>query len=216
MKTHFKIRLSVEDFSQASRIISRIFKPENDIGSEVYFPLLEFDGDRVRRVPDSEEFDALRCREIKCFELFALYGIDDVFKCLFSLGEPSDKWEHVDGALCCSFCLSLHPFLFLNYIFDVISRPEVRVRIEINDKHDKIYVYGIREGENFVKHYLMHTKDYCAKNFVDVREMDRILLEAIQVSKKKFEVFCCGYMRNVTGVTDGVAVMSGMQKISNN
>lgn len=95
-----------------------------------------------------------------------------------------DTWETVGNDRCCSFCGSMHPEDFERVCELAIS--DDTTRIEQSTKSYKVYIHrdGIRNAkEGAIKYYKAH--NYTDEN--DIRRIEPKFIEAIKVSKQKFD-----------------------------
>lgn len=100
-------------------------------------------------------------------------------------------WEKRGKDNCCSYCGSWHPQEFLQFLKAVTENPSEKIRIELNDRRDKIYVnrFGVDNAKNgVIKVYLIHIKRYCEDVGFDIDEIDKQLHEAFKVSRVKAKV----------------------------
>lgn len=97
-------------------------------------------------------------------------------------------WEKRGNDECCSYCGSWHPRHFLEFLKEVIEDESVKVRIELNDKRQKIYItrpHVKNAKEGAIKIYLVHLKAYCNEMEFDISEIDRQLDKAFIISFEK-------------------------------
>lgn len=105
-----------------------------------------------------------------------------------------DHWDLDGKDRTCSYCGSWHPEEFLAFCDEVITNPDVQVRISLSDKRYKIYVDrpGIRNASyGAIKFYMMHAPqsipDEEGNFFYGAAFIDKVN-EALKVSNKKFEI----------------------------
>lgn len=107
---------------------------------------------------------------------------------VYNASTVKTEWQLRGSDKCCSYCGSWHPQEFLEFLPNVTSDPNIKVRIELNDKRNKIYVSRPdvnNASEGAIKVYLAHIKEYVERSGFDVSEIDNQLHHAFEVSQEK-------------------------------
>lgn len=95
-----------------------------------------------------------------------------------------------NGDYSCDYCGSLHPEQFVSFLDTVITDPNIAIRCELNDRREKVYIErpGIKNaGDGAIKFYLLHLKQYCVDNNIELEVMDKKLHQAFVLSNEKFK-----------------------------
>ena len=112
------------------------------------------------------------------------------------------KWEKREEDTVCSHCGSWHPLEFLNFLKTVVESDDVKIRIEINSRGNKIYIqrpHIKNASEGAIKIYIAHLKRYCEDMEYDVSEIDKQIHQAVLVSQKKFKIHSDQLMEDLKG-----------------
>jgi len=83
---------------------------------------------------------------------------------------------------------------------NVVNDKDIRVRIELNDQKEKVYIsrpHIGNVGERAGKLYLIHLKEYVSEMGFDVDEIDTQLHEAFKISAVKSKAHVDEIMRGL-------------------
>lgn len=94
-------------------------------------------------------------------------SFNDTFTCprrLLEVGpwertEGLDHWEQIGDDQVCSFCGSMDPYEFEDFLDLVIENPDIKIRVGFSDKNYKIYITRpevTNSHEGAVKFYRQH------------------------------------------------------------
>lgn len=100
----------------------------------------------------------------------------------------TDYWRKQGNDLCCSYCGSWHPEQFLAFCREVVSSPDINVRIEMSDKRYKIYATrpGIRNADYGAIKFYMHHAPLTEDGRLNDDDFVDTVNAAIDASHKKF------------------------------
>lgn len=104
-----------------------------------------------------------------------------------------DRWRDMpNGEHTCSYCGSMRAEEFITFCKEVISNPDVNLRIEISDKSYKIYVNrpAVKNaGDGPIKFYMMHAPMSATKEGHYDEVFCDLVSAAAVISRTKFDKF---------------------------
>lgn len=84
---------------------------------------------------------------------------------VFTLADSPDRFHEVEGELRCSYCGSLHPDKFMEYLKDG------SVELEATTKDYKVYV---KKGNMRYKFYFQHLSNEQCQDFINLYITDKL------------------------------------------
>lgn len=110
---------------------------------------------------------------------------------MFNIADTSPQWNaHDNGDTTCSYCGSWHPKEFLAFLGEVITNDDFNIRIELNDRRNKVYIRRPNvkcANQGAIKIYLVHIRQYIEEKGLSMEKADEKLHKAFLVSKAKFD-----------------------------